>query len=61
MTAGHFSQDQHITFTVMTAKSSLKGYVAGADLTGLGNQTFLDNAVNGVKDSAPLAFDTLVK
>ncbi len=32
---------------------------SGTDLTGLSNQTFLDNAVNGVKDSAPLAFDTL--
>ena len=59
MTQGHFSQDQHITFTVMTAKSSLKGYVAGADLTGLSDQTFLDNAINGVKDSSPTAFDTL--
>ena len=59
MTAGHFSQDQHITFTVMTPKASLKGYVAGADVTGLSDQTFLDNAVNGIKDSAPLAFDTL--
>ncbi len=59
MTAGHFSQDQHITFTVMTPKTGLKGYVAGADLTGLGTQTFLDNAVDGIKNSAPLAFDTL--
>ena len=49
-----------VAFKLYKAGSSeLKGYVAGADLTGLSNQTFLDNAVNGVKNSSPLAFDTL--
>jgi spore coat protein U-like protein len=32
---------------------------SGVDLTGLASQTFLDNGVNGVKDSTPTAFDTL--
>ena len=44
---------------LMAGASELKGYVAGADLTGLSNQTFLDNAVNGIKNSSPIAFDTL--
>ena len=49
-----------VAFKLYKAGSSeLKGYVAGLNLTGLSNQTFLDNAVNGIKDSSPLAFDML--
>ena len=44
---------------VVTPLYNLEKASGGADLTGLSNQTFLDNAVNGIKDSSPTAFDTL--
>ena len=44
---------------VFTPMYGLEKATGGADLTGLSSQTFLDNAVNGIKDSSPTAFDTL--
>ena len=38
---------------------TVKGLIPDVDLTGIGSQTFLDNGINGIKDSSPTTFDTL--
>tara|TARA_B100000902_G_C27292763_1_gene908148 strand:- start:4 stop:1218 length:1215 start_codon:yes stop_codon:yes gene_type:complete len=44
---------------IFTPVYGLEKASGGADLTGIANQTFLDNAVDGIKNSSPNAFDTL--